>query len=213
PPTLQLGASVSHLSDAISPDELMEPTLALSTVNHNPGAGLLLLRDAGWRLIPNVTNTNDGGPGSLRNAIAAAPNPGVVTFAPGLAGKGINLLSSIEVANKTLLIDASRAPGVYLDGGGTVRPLVTTSANVTVDGLGFLDGVASAAPAITGEGGAINNLGTMVLRNCTFGRHRALRGGAIFNRSSSLTIENCTFASNTAEEGGAIYASSGSLTL
>lgn len=44
------GSSVSHFSDNLWPDELMEP--AYTGVNHAPGLAVPLFKDIGWRLNP-----------------------------------------------------------------------------------------------------------------------------------------------------------------
>jgi len=49
PPTLALGSSVSHFSDTLFPNELMEPFFAGSAI-HTPGLALNLLEDIGWGL-------------------------------------------------------------------------------------------------------------------------------------------------------------------
>ena len=55
-----------------------------------------------------------------------------------------------------------------------------------------------------GDGGAINNQGTINVINCTFTRNTADYGGAIYN-DGTLNVINCTFTRNTADYGGAIY--------
>lgn len=213
PPVVEPAATLSHLSTALSPDQLLEPVLSLTTVNHSPGIGVALMRDLGWRLLPNVTNNLDGGAGSLRAAVAAAPNPGIVVLAPTLAGATIQLLSPITITGKTLLVDASRAPGVAISGATSGLAFITSGANLAIDGLSFLDGHAIGGGGLTGEGGAINSTGHLTLRNCTFGRCSAARGGAVFQHSGFTTIlEGCTFACNTASDtGGAVYTSGGTL--
>ena len=53
-----------------------------------------------------VTNTNDSGAGSLREAIAAAASGDTITFNPSLAGQTIALSTQLDI-NKILTIDGS----------------------------------------------------------------------------------------------------------
>src|SRR5262245_54939042 len=51
-----------------------------------------------------VTNTNDSGPGSLRQALADAHNEDVINFDPSLNGQTITLTSGELVVNKIVSI-------------------------------------------------------------------------------------------------------------
>ncbi len=64
------------------------------------------------------------------------------------------------------------------------------------------------------SGGAIHNLGTLVLTDCTFtGNKAAGSGGAISQDGGTLTMTNCTFTENEATmRGGAIAAVQGTIT-
>src|SRR5262249_11687863 len=65
---------------------------------HAPGRARLAVEPLEERTVPTiftVTNLNDGGPGSLRQALTAAnaaPDPDIIQFAAGLSGT-INLMS------------------------------------------------------------------------------------------------------------------------
>ncbi|MEL6535746.1 MAG: FG-GAP-like repeat-containing protein, partial [Bacteroidota bacterium] len=62
-----------------------------------------------------VTNTNDSGPGSLRQAIMdanAAPTPDVISFAiPGVGPHQINLLTDLPALTERITIDGTTQPG------------------------------------------------------------------------------------------------------
>lgn len=60
-------------------------------------------------------------------------------------------------------------------------------------------------------GGAIYNMGEMIIRDSRFYRNTSQKnGGAIYNQSSSLTIEDCEFIQNNGKFGGVIISHGGS---
>lgn len=180
-------------------------------------------------LVPEtlVTNTNNDGPGSLRQAIALAavlPGENTVTFDPALSGQTISLNtgtndSAIEIADANgVTIDATGlAAGLTLDtGGANLRLFALEETGVcTLRGLTL----AHALGATTGAGGAIlaNANSTLTLERCTFsnnaGSGTPRSGGAVANFGTA-SFTYCTFAGNTASggQGGAIY-NDGTLTL
>ena len=159
-----------------------------------------------------VTNTNDAGAGSLRNAIAAsnALGPQLIVFRPGLTGT-INLQSALPTISGQLSLDG---PGVEKmivrrGDGAPPFPILTAGAasETVIVGLTISNGSG-------GEGGGISNAGDMTLgvvdvRNNTAGTTGS--GGGVFN-SGSLLISSSTISGNTAGSGGGVF-SSGSLHL
>jgi hypothetical protein len=103
-----------------------------------------------------VTNTNDSGSGSLRQAIFDAtyePGPAfgdTIKFDPSLAGQTITLTTQLGI-DQDLTIDGSGLnPPVVLSGGDTSRIMqIIFFANVTISNLTFTQGVSS------DDGGAI----------------------------------------------------------
>ncbi|MBN8866534.1 MAG: Ig-like domain repeat protein [Solirubrobacterales bacterium] len=89
-----------------------------------------------------------------------------------------------------------------LSGTNTVRILsVAAGSTVTVDGVSFQDGQS------TGLGGAIENAGTLTVKDSTFFGNTGSSGGAITNNAGgTLTAQDSTFAGNTTSSvgGGAI---------
>ncbi len=72
-----------------------------------------------------VTNTNDAGPGSLRNVVAFAESnsgPDTVLFDPSLSGQSISLLSHINLFSDSTVIDGDIdgdfIPSITLQNGG-----------------------------------------------------------------------------------------------
>jgi hypothetical protein len=96
-----------------------------------------------------VTNTNDSGPGSLRQAITSATG-GDTTAIPG----GIYKLSSVLTVNKSLTFSGAAAKTAILDGQNAtpIFSLQAPAAAVSITGLTLRDGKNTA-----GDGGAINS--------------------------------------------------------
>jgi len=166
----------------------------------------------------SVTNTDDTGPGSLRQAVAdaaTAPGPDAILFAPALSGGTLSLGSEIVLGSEVTLDASSLPAGLTInDGTGDSYRLfsVSSGTTVTLRGLTLADG---GGAAFIGDGGAIDNDGTLTLTHCTLsGNSAAFGGGAIYNNGGTLTLTHCTLSGNSAyHSGGAIYNSSGNGTL
>ena len=155
-----------------------------------------------------VTNTNDSGPGSLRQALAIA-NDGDTIDAAGVSGV-ITLTSGQLLVEKrvtingagadVLAVDGNATSSVFQIGTGATAPTVAISALTIRNAQGGFGG------------GILNGSGaTLTITNSTISGNTAAFGGGIFN-SGPLTIANTTVTGNTASEGGGIY-SNGSLTI
>jgi len=154
-----------------------------------------------------VSNTNDNGPGSLRQALADV-NDGDTIDATEVSGT-ITLTSGQLLVDKSVIINGAGADVLALDGNATSRVFQTvTGEAVSISGLTIRSGQ-------SGQGGGILNADTATLTiiNSTLGGNAAGLGGGVFN-SGTLIIINSTFSSNMASEGGGIYNSgSGMLTI
>ena len=164
---------------------------------------------AGCITNPIVTNNNDSGAGSLRQAIVDACVSSTITFAGGVSGT-ITLTSGELVINKNLTIQGPGASLLSISGNnssrvfsiGTSNP--ATNPNVTIDGV-TVSGGNLAFPA--SGGGIFINAGTLTLTNSTVSNNTAGHsGGGIYNRAA-LTIMNSAVANNSAANvsGGGIY--------
>jgi hypothetical protein len=170
-----------------------------------------------------VTNANDTGPGSLRQALtdaAALPGRDWIVFAPGLSGETITVGSQITIGDAGgVEIDATTLPGgVTVSGGGINRIFwVNVFTSLSLRGLSLTGGNANNGPTNT-FGGAIliKDATTVALDRCTLSGNTATDGGAIFNLGT-LTLTRCTIANNSVSQyGGGIFQSflsSGVLTL
>jgi beta-glucanase (GH16 family) len=159
-----------------------------------------------------VTNLNDSGPGSLRQALMTIADGGTITFDPGLAGGTVALTSGQLAIDSPVTIDASAAPGVAVSGGNSSRVVrVAAGAVVAINDLVISDG--AAAP----QGGGILNFGDLsldrveVTGNTEIGAGPAsfeFGGGGIYNADgSTLNLTDSTVSNNSAinQPGGGIY--------
>lgn len=150
-----------------------------------------------------VTNTNDSGPGSLRQAILSAnsaPSEDTIGFTiAGPAPHSIVLASALPTIDRNVIIDGGGT--VVISGANSFRIFVTTSI-VTLRNLTLTKGFGS-----SNDGGAIFNQGTLTIENCKFLENQtvaAWSGGAIVTYGP-LTVRNSEFGFNKGGGGGAIY--------
>ena len=148
-----------------------------------------------------VTSTADGGPGSLRAALALATS-GSDTINFNLTYPATITLTSDELHlyYNVTITGPGPSKSLTISGGGNFRVFETDSASVSISGLNITNGkaVSSSSNNYPGVGGAIyNGLGTMSLTGVTLSSNAAAEGGAIFN-NGPMTITNCTISGNTA---------------
>lgn len=196
--------------------------------------GLLLAQGAS-AISFTVTNTNDSGSGSLRQAIAdanaAAGLEHEIVFVELFPSEGqIDPLTPFPPLSKTLAIRGNgRLPVIDASGAFQIFVLAAPSTGLTVEGLTLLGGRSSAVDA---KGGCISS-GTatvgaaLVVRESLFANCEAIggtaSGGAIHWASGSIEISDSRFEFNRAEKtsttgniaaiGGAIAAAGSSLVL
>ncbi|MGI9106685.1 MAG: FG-GAP-like repeat-containing protein, partial [Pyrinomonadaceae bacterium] len=159
-----------------------------------------------------VTNTNDSGAGSLRQAILnanAATGVQSINFNLPSGTQTITLQSQIDVTTDGVNIFGDNSNGSLLEisGGGTTR-LFSFAAGIScsINGLTLRDGVA----AFGGKGGAIlMGLGTTLGldRVVVTGNQAGTDGGAVETGGGNLTITNSTLSGNSTGSfnGGAIH--------
>jgi predicted outer membrane repeat protein len=167
-----------------------------------------------------VTTTAEFGNGiglGLGDAVAAAQSGDTIVFAPSLSGQTI-VLSQELVVNKSLTIQGLGAQNLTISenngfNGGTRLFEVDGNGNLTLTGVTLTGGSAGQGdynpqlPQLTYAGGAILNLGTVTLSNCTISGNRAgagSLGGGIYN-AGTLTLSGSTVSNNWASDGGGIY--------
>lgn len=157
-----------------------------------------------------VSNLNDSGPGSLREAILDANQNGAgsddIVFASGLSG--------------TIDVGSTDGSGLYP---GTAMNIQGPGAGqVTLRGTSGVDYVVYTGLDFGGYGGnpgdPITISGLTITGGDATGKHSAnyVRGGGIFNNDAALTVSNSVISNNYAQDdGGGIYSYSqaGSVTV
>ncbi len=139
-----------------------------------------------------VTNGNDSGAGSLRDALASAFAGDVINFAAGVTT--IDLSSSLIISKKDITIEGaqpgSTTPGVTINGGGNSSSFsdftINAGASASFDGLVIANGNAAGTTAIYAPGS-------------TGGTGGAAAGG-IYD-AGALTLTNSVLQNDTATGG------------
>ena len=153
-----------------------------------------------------VSNTNDDGPGSLRQALRFDDNSEPIVFAPDLTGKAIDLTSGpivITSGQDTTL--AWNGPGlltISAAGQGFRVFTIDYGGTVTLSGLNIVGGQAA-------QGGGIYNRTKLIIANSAISGNRAIgdatsgsgEGGGIYN-IGDLTITNTLFSNDVATDSG-----------
>ena len=175
-----------------------------------------------------VTNTNDSGAGSLRQAILDAAPGSTIDFDPTVFAtpQTITLTSGQLVIDKNLAIQGPGASILSVSGNNASRVFsISSGVTATLGGMTITDG-SDAGGYNGGYGGGISNVGTLTVTECIISENSAGSfayfgdglGGGIFN-DGTLAVSNSTILGNsTAGDngydghslGGGIY-NSGSL--
>ena len=167
-----------------------------------------------------VSNTNDGGAGSLRQALANAVNGDTIAFNSSLNGQTIALTTGELLVDKNVIINGPGANNLRVDANHVSRVFhITLGVSATIAGLTITNGDASEA-AFPAGGGIYNDHSTLTVNDCSLSGNSAQWGGGIenesINGSAMLRVNNSTLRDNSAVGvGGGIYndGSRGSATL
>jgi hypothetical protein len=169
-----------------------------------------------------VTNTNDSGPGSLRQAVlddVSGDEP--IDFAPGLDGQIITLASPILISHN-VTITGPGASMLTISGGGTTEVFEIKAGTVSISGVTISGGFST-------QGGAVDNAGSLSASAVIFSNDVAqgttsnpnAYGGAIYNEpgailtiiDSTLNNDSAIASAGGAAAGGAIDNVGGTMTL
>jgi hypothetical protein len=174
--------------------------------------GLLLLCPIALQargVFVTVTNTNDSGPGSLRQALADAHDGDFINFATALREQTITLTNGELLVDKSITILGPGSTNLTVSGNGMSRVLhIGSGTIVSVSGMTITGGV-MLFPNDGNGGGVLNDHATLRLTNCAVDFNGAANGGGIYNDGSSgsatLTIINSTVSGNFSPAGAGIF--------
>lgn len=163
------------------------------------------LPDIGAYEINCVRNDNNNGNGSIRQAIADAPNGGTIYFDPIFFNqpRAIALGGSAIDSPKNLTISGPGANNLTIDGENLSRIFNINAITLNLRDLRLARG----NPGTGADGGAIfvNNDGTLNASSIVISDSRANWGGGIFV-AGKLNLTNSTISNCTANlRGGAIW--------
>ena len=157
-----------------------------------------------------VTNTADGGAGSLRKALGSLAVDGTIHFSPALGGQKITLLSGPLTLAKNVTIDGSAALGLTISGNHTDRVFIVNSGTTaTLHDLTVADGYGWQL-----AGGILNNgsltLDHVVVTGNTMATNAGMfwqGGGGIYSGDgATLNLIDSSVANNQASwDGGGLF--------
>jgi hypothetical protein len=151
-----------------------------------------------------VTNLNDAGMGSLRQAISDTPAGGTVEFQPGLSGTITLTTGELGIA-KDLTIAGPGADVITVSGNHASRVFdVAATFTVSLSGLTIADGLA--ITTLADGGGIRNNSGALTVTGSVLSGNTASGskgvafgfGGGIFNSLGTVTVTDSILSGNTA---------------
>jgi hypothetical protein len=172
-----------------------------------PFALLLFITNATFGLgaTITVTNTNDTGPGSLRQAIAdAAAGDTIVFELPSMST--ISLTSAELLVDKNLTISGPGPDELTVEAiqgappapGFRVLDIDAGDIDVTITGISIVGGADEFSPMGLDGGGLLNqSSGAVEIQNCVITGNSALTGGGLSNHGV-LNLEESTISNNGA---------------
>src|SRR5262249_20160617 len=139
------------------------------------------------------TNTNDSGPGSLRDALAAA-NDGDTIDATGVSGTILLTSGELQI-NHNVTINGPGAANLAVNGNATFRVFGNVASNVTISGFTITNGFAT---GFSIGGGILNSGGLTLSDSIVSNSVAAFGGGGIYSiGSTTLTVMNSSISGNS----------------
>ncbi len=198
------------------------PTLLAMVMVLALTVSVLFVVSAADAAVTIVTNLNDSGAGSLRNAIETASPGDEIQFS--VTGT-INLsMGSLDISQDLTI--TGPAGGLIIDGGYLSRVFVIDNGDVTISNLTITNGAAGTGAGVLVSGpadDALQNdaardtppvLPSLTMTGCTISACQASESGGGIHNEGELTMTNCTVSGNNAQnaEAGGIY-NNGTLTM
>lgn len=178
------------------------------------GSGANLTQTVNCLTGPIVTNANDSGSGSLRQAVYSVCGGDTITFNGDYTirlGATINIIKSLTIdgTGHTITISGDTDN----NGTGDVQ-ILTVNGGVTLS----LNHLTLTRGNSAGSGGAISSSGTVQATDVSFTYNSAVNAGAINSNNGTLNLYNSSFDGNSLATGssgfgGAIYGFGGALTM
>ena len=154
-----------------------------------------------------VTTNADSGPGSLRQAVNDANSSGEACTIEFDSDYTITVISGQIIISCNLTINSLRKD-ITVNGNNASRVFtISSGVTVTINELSITGGFAGG-----GNGGAIDNWGTLNITNSTLSNNSATHGGAISN-SGTIKITNSTLSSNIASGCGGAIVNTGTINI
>ncbi len=155
----------------------------------SPGTGLSL----------TVTNTNDSGPGSLRDAIDQANGTSGSTITFNLSYPATITLNCPLFVESDMTIQGPGADKLTVSGDCENQVFNVGEACATISGLTVADGYSE------GQGGGISNCGILTLKGCQVsGCYASCSGGGIVSYYKLIIMDSSITCNGTDESGGGI---------
>jgi hypothetical protein len=146
-----------------------------------------------------VTNLNDSGPGSLRQAVLDTnANPSaanIIDFQPGLTGT-ITLTSGELLITDSVTIDGPGAGLLTVSGNNASRVFDVDDGNSSVSQAVQIEGLTISGGRVSATGGGILNQENLTLTNATISGNVSSGGGGVYNYGT-LTLTGVTVTANT----------------
>jgi fibronectin-binding autotransporter adhesin len=153
-----------------------------------------------------VTNCNDSGGGSLREAVLSASSGETINFALTPSCSTVDLTSGEIAIDTSMTIEGPGSNFLAMSGGNVSRVFDIEGGTVAISGLTIEDGNGVGAND-DGYGGAIENEGNLSIINSTLADNSTTgNGGAIYSKVGALAIIGSALVGNSADsgDGGAI---------
>ena len=153
-----------------------------------------------------VTNTNDSGPGSLRDALAVA-NDGDTIDATGVSGTILLTSGELQI-NHNVTINGPGAQNLAVNGNATFRVFENFASDVTISGFTVTNGLPPTGDNNGGGGilshGGLTLIGTSILNNNAGGLYpppNAGGGGIGISAGGTLTVTASIISGNESQQG------------
>lgn len=166
-----------------------------------------------------VTNTDDSGPGSLRQAITDAAAGDTINFNLANCPCTITLTSGELIIDKSLTIQGPGADQLSVSGNNNSRVFNVFGDEVTINALSVVQG--NGVGGFGGRGGGIIHQlnGTLTVSNCVLSNNLVridlpgVFGGGIHNEGGTVNIVASKITNNRSVVGSGVYQNGGTMNI